>query len=120
MSDLLGLGFNKPRDTVDTYEEGDLFIDTCSVTDTEHPYETAVGHPKYNKGDLVIVEEYDNREQAEAGHNKWVDIMTRPELPANLKDVSTSPIRTFARGMGLGDDNWNEDADDNLEFMEGE
>ena len=77
---------------VDTYEKENLFVDTCRVTDSDQPYETAVQHPKYNKNKLVIVEMYNTKEEAQKGHKKWVRKMTSKKLPKILKDVSTSGI----------------------------
>lgn len=71
------------------YESGPLGIDTCLATDTGF-YETAIAHPFYNEGKWVIVEEYTNKELAKAGHDRWVAIMSKPELPDELLDVSSS------------------------------
>ena len=75
---------------VDRLEDGDLVIDTASVTDSKNPYETAIKHPSYNEGEWVIVETYKTKEEAIIGHKKWVDIMTSNILPRKLKDASTS------------------------------
>ena len=88
-------------DMMDTYEErkvasfekDDLFVSTVRVTDSVEPYETAICYPKYNEGKLVIVEMYDTKEEAEAGHKKWVTLMTAKKLPEKLTDVSTSEIK---------------------------
>lgn len=77
---------------IDKFEEGDLIIDTCLVTDSEKPYETAISHPKFNNGKWVIVELYDTKEEAKKGHNKWVKIMTSKEFPKELNDVSSAKI----------------------------
>ncbi len=94
MFDLLGLDmlFNAEQRKVGTYKKGGLFVDTCEVSDSDEPYETAVAHKKYNKGDIVIVEMYDNLKESEKGHKKWVKKMTSKKLPKELKDVSTSHI----------------------------
>jgi len=75
------------------FERGNLFISTARVTDSTEPYETAVAHPQYNKGELVIVEMYNTKEDAKAGHKKWVKLMTAKKLPKKLNDVSTSEIK---------------------------
>lgn len=38
------------------YEDDDLIIDICRVTDSAQDYETAVSHRAYNNSDWVIVE----------------------------------------------------------------
>src|SRR5574337_620734 len=69
------------------------FVSTCSVNDGEHPYETAVKHGEYCDGrGMVIVEAYDTREDAEAGHARWVSTMTAEVLPESLVDCQNSEV----------------------------
>jgi len=77
---------------IDRYEKDGLFIDTCRVNDGKQPYETAVEHPAYNGGNMVIVEAYDTKEEAQEGHDEWVKKMTAPELPAQLVDCMNAHI----------------------------
>lgn len=90
--DWVGMMSNYEARKVARFEEGDLLISTARVTDSTHPFETAVGHPSYNQGELVIVELYETRADAEAGHARWVKTMTAPKLPASLQDVSTCDV----------------------------
>lgn len=98
MNDLFGfvgmLGTYEDR-KVDSYEEGGVFVSTCSVTDSEKPYETAIGHPAYNAGELIIVELYDTKAEAQEGHDRWVQIMTKKDLPDELIDISTAGLAVF-------------------------
>lgn len=77
---------------VNRYEDGNLLVDTCAVSDSAQPYETAVAHPAYNDGMIVIVEMYDSIEEAKDGHLRWVKAMTASGLPHSLCDVSTAKI----------------------------
>jgi hypothetical protein len=94
-------------DMIDTYEgrkvaryESDaLIISTARVTDSSHPYETAISHPAFNSGKWIIVELYYDAKAAEAGHEKWRGIMN-DELPTELRDVSTSAVVEFGRAVG--------------------
>jgi len=97
MFDFLSMVGTYSARKIDTYEVGKLFIDTCLVTDSDQPYETAVEHPKYNNGDMVIVEMYNTKEAARKGHKRWVKKMTAKELPESLKDVSTSTTGKLCR-----------------------
>lgn len=63
---------------------------TCAVTDSEEPFETGICHPNYNSGKWVIVEMYNSKERAQAGHDKWVKI---------LRDVSTCTIAKLCRAL---------------------
>lgn len=77
----------------DVFGRQGLIIDTAGgMSDSLHPYETAVGHPEYNNGEWVIVEAYDTEEDARNGHEKWVKTMTGDSLPNELKDVSTATL----------------------------
>ena len=73
---------------VGRHEDGDLLVSTVRVFDTSMPYETAVLHPQYNEGALVIVQTYDSREHAEEGHAHWIKVMTTDPIPDSLQDKS--------------------------------
>jgi hypothetical protein len=62
---------------VDRYEGDDLVVDTCAVTDSSRAFETGIKSPRYHDGSWVIVESYDTKEDAQAGHDKWVGLMTQ-------------------------------------------
>lgn len=68
--------------------ETDMYtIDTCEVYDCqETPYETAIAHKEFKGGDWIIVEQYEDREEAEKGHAKWIKIMEESE-PLQLMDI---------------------------------
>jgi hypothetical protein len=54
-------------------------VDTCAVSDVPEPYETAIAHEDYGNGSgggMVIVEAYQTRDEALAGHKRWIEIMT--------------------------------------------
>lgn len=91
---------------VDNYSQGDVEVDTCRVTDSDAPYETAVAHPKYNSGKWVIVETYFSEDAAQEGHNRWVATMTAETLPDKLTDVSSAGVAGLVDLFG-GDD-WRE------------
>lgn len=103
MFSFLDMMDNREDRIVDNYSTGNLTIDTCYVNDALKPYETAVSHLAYNKSDWVIVEDYDNKEDAQEGHNRWVKTMTARELPGQLTDIATSMIAQFKTAL-FGDD----------------
>jgi hypothetical protein len=91
MFDFLNMLGNYESRKVKNYKgndcEGNKFtLDTCSVTDSVQPYETAIAHPFYNNGQWVILQSYDTREEAEKGHNKWFNTFVNEKLPQILKD----------------------------------
>uniref|UniRef100_A0A6H1ZH70 Uncharacterized protein n=1 Tax=viral metagenome TaxID=1070528 RepID=A0A6H1ZH70_9ZZZZ len=73
-------------------EEGEFLVDTAKVSDGKQPYETAVAHPYFNEGKVVIVEAYPTKKAANKGHKKWVNIMTADELPKELVDCCNAHI----------------------------
>ena len=90
---------NYEERAIDRFEGNELLVDTCRVSDSTQPFETAVAHPTYNKGKIVIVEQYDTVEDAQAGHDKWVDLMTN-NPPTVLHDVSTACAAQICRELG--------------------
>ena len=101
-ADMIG---NYEMRKVERFDEGDLSVSTCRVTDSIKPYETAVSHPQYNAGTWVIVALYDTEEEAREGHDKWVDLMTAEELPAELRDVSGAEIALLVDAFA-GEEDW--------------
>jgi len=74
------------------YEEGRIRISTVRVTDFHPPFQTAVRHPAYGRGEMIITELYPTIEAARAGHQKWIELMTADELPDQLTDISAAEI----------------------------
>jgi hypothetical protein len=92
---------NYEQRKIDRFEgKNGLIVDTCAVSDSTQPFETAVQHSKYNSGKWIIVELYSTEEKAQTGHKKWVETMTAKKLPKSLTDVSTATIKTM---FGIGD-----------------
>jgi len=102
--DFISMWGNYEERKVDRFEKEGLLIDTCAVNDSDKPFETAISHPMFNDGKLVVVELYDTKEQAQKGHNKWVKIMTKKKLPKSLKDVSTAEVAKLCDA--IGGDKW--------------
>lgn len=72
-------------------EHEDGLISTVAVRDGEgalKPFETMVQSRRYDL-EPVVVQIYDTKEEAEAGHLKWVALFTGPDgaLPAELVEV---------------------------------
>jgi len=78
-----------------------LVVDTCEVLDSPgRPYETAVSHVDYNPSQWCIVETYTTREEAEAGHQRWIERMIGTEPPDVLVDARLAEVgvtRIFKR-----------------------
>lgn len=77
---------------VGNFRKDDLRVSTALVTDGEKPYETAISHPEYNDGKLIIIEAYDTEKLANEGHSKWIGIVTSDALPEFLQDCQNSGI----------------------------
>lgn len=104
MFGFLSMAGNYEYRKVARYEKDGLRVSTARVTDSAHDFETAVAHPAYNEGEIVIVEMYDTKEEAVLGHSRWVKRMTARKLPAQLKDVSTARVAEMCDI--LGNDSW--------------
>ena len=103
--DILGIGMSKDYDErlVDNYSENGIVVDTVRVTDSPMPYETGVKHPDYSNRDWIIVDTYPTKEEAQIGHNKWVNIMTTEPLPDELIDKSLAYAAKMCDTLG---DEW--------------
>ena len=75
--------------------EGDFLVDTAAVSDGRLPYETAIKHPEYNDGNMIIVEAYPNKEGAQAGHEKWIKTMITEPLPEVLVDCKNAELMSL-------------------------
>jgi hypothetical protein len=83
-----------PPTPIARYTKGDAFVSTIGdVSDGEKPYETALQHPDYNNGKIIIVEKYDTEEEALEGHGKWTDLLVTGNLPEEITDCSNSHIQ---------------------------
>lgn len=106
----------KVDNTVDKGADGYEFqVDTASVSDGAHDYETAIAHPLYNDNKWVIVEAYDTIFDAKAGHARWIEKM-KNEKPETIVDCLNSGVSqllyvfdsdalTFKRENKKGDQN---------------
>ena len=88
---IMGMVGNYESRKVDNTEVNNAVIDTVRITDSVHNYETGVTHPAFNDNAWIIVEEYDTKEQAQKGHDKWVKEFT-DKLPKTIKDISTCEV----------------------------
>lgn len=91
MFSYMSMAFDYEQRKVGRYERDDLFVSTCKVTDAQKPYETAIESPLYNNGKLIVVADYDTLEEAQAGHEHWVALMTL-DPPKTLPSLNTSEI----------------------------
>jgi len=74
------------------FDGGNFLVNTCAITDSDQPYKTAIKYD--NKNWWITVEEYENINTAQKGHDEWVKKMTASKLPIKLKDVSTSKYKS--------------------------
>jgi hypothetical protein len=87
MFDFLDMEGTHEQRKIANYKKDGVELDTCSVTDyPDKPYETGLLHPKYNRGNWIIVEAYKTEEKARAGHDKWVKLFESGKLPKEIKD----------------------------------
>lgn len=105
MFNFFSMAGNYEQRKVDNFEgDNGLVVDTVAVTDSRKSYETGILHPAYNGGDWVIVDLYDTKKEAQAGHDKWVAIMTAEKLPEKLVDVSSAEVADLLDAFSDGED----------------
>lgn len=90
---------NYKQRKVARFETTDLIVSTARVSDGLKPFETAVKHPNYNEGNIVIVESYNTKKQAQQGHNKWIKVMTAETLLLSLVDCLNAKVAQFAKAL---------------------
>lgn len=73
-------------------DDGTTYVSTARVTDGELPYETAIEHPAYNGGRMMIVEAYASKASALRGHAKWLRMLQTDALPNELTDCKNAAI----------------------------
>jgi len=78
---------------------GKLVVDTTAVSDGIRPYETGIIHPDYKDGKWIIVEAYDTKSEARAGHKKWLEKMAKEPLPEALADCQNAKIASFGSAL---------------------
>ncbi len=102
MFDYFSMADNYDERKVGRWDSGDRLkmVSTCSVTDGRKPFETAIAHPAYNKGKMVIVECYSTDKDAEIGHERWLELMLRDKLPLTLVDCVNSEISQLCGEFG--------------------
>jgi len=103
MFDFLEMKPHEERKVKNFKGKEGLVVDTASVGDTSHPFETGITHPLYNDGEWIIVEEYDSKKDAKKGHGKWVGIMTAKKLPNKIEDVSTAEVSILLKQVNPKD-----------------
>ena len=81
-------------------EDGLQMISTAVVDDGHKPIETAVQHPDYNNGKMIIVECYDTKEEAQKGHKKWLKMVLENKLPSALIDCRNAKISQIIDMVG--------------------
>lgn len=84
------------------YSQDGIMVDTCTIGAADHPFETAVRHPRYRDEDgeisSVVVEAYDTEAEALLGHERWVKTMTQGPLPVELVEIcNTQALQMYAR-----------------------
>lgn len=81
-------------------EDGTKMVSTAACSDGRKPFETAVMHPAYNEGKMVIVECYDKKVEAQIGHDKWLNLMLTNKLPNTLVDCANAEIGQLCDDAG--------------------
>ncbi len=81
---FLASGMRGPHDQITTKVSGTMTVDSALPADT-NIWETGINRNEI-EGKRVIVEQYEDKKRAEAGHKRWSELMEEyPDYP--LKDI---------------------------------
>ena len=83
---IIEISKNYEERKVDFFNNGVCEVSTVSVTDGNLEFETAISHPNYNDGELIVIQAYATKELAQKGHDNWIKIMTSDSLPDKIRD----------------------------------
>lgn len=86
---------------VDRWDGVDKMLSTAQVSDGAQPYETCWQHPEFKGGQPIIVEAYATREEAQAGHVRWLKVMLEGPLPDELTDCCNAACGQIGREIGM-------------------
>jgi len=102
MFEFLAMQGNYEDRKVDLWQNDtkDKMVSTVAINDGRKPFETAVQHPAYNDGLMVIVECYDTKEESQAGHDKWLKLMLSNDSPNSLVDCANAEISQIIGDIG--------------------
>jgi len=86
MEAIKDLALNRPVQTGNSFrvEKDNLVVDTCKAFDTG-TWETGIS--QNGGGNWIIVEQYENEDNAKIGHDKWVKKMEK-DPSRKLKDIN--------------------------------
>ena len=90
MFDFFDMAGTYEERNVDNYSCEKFTVDTSLVTDNNPPYETAIKHQDFNYGGWITVEHYASKEDAQVGHDKWVNILKEDKVLAIQDDTPQS------------------------------
>jgi len=83
----------RERGKVFKTKENGWIVDTCIAFDTK-TWETGIFPPPKETSKCVIVEQYHNEEEAEKGHERWVNFM-RENPHRELKDINVWDFKSL-------------------------
>ena len=92
-SAVMSMANNCEQRKVDNFKCDKFEIDTAEVYDRSQRYETAVAHKNFNRGEWIILEWSDTKEEAQKIHNKWVEHFRNNNI-TEIKDAFTGVIFT--------------------------
>lgn len=104
MFNFLEMASNYENRKVDRFEGDNFFISTAWVNDSvNYPYETAISHPDYDNKRVIVIEQYEDIEEAKINHQKWVETFTKKELPEYLIECFAGDIAEACLDVGIFD-----------------
>ena len=97
MFDFFDMAGNYESRKVLNDEWDGIEVDTVAITDASQPYETGIKDCRYHDS-WIIVEQYDTKKQAIAGHRWWTNLF-KNNPPQEISDVGDSGIGKLAKAV---------------------
>jgi len=77
-----------PDKQITTKLQGNTIIIDTSLPKDTNIWETGIKRTNFDDGEWVIIEQYEDENEAQRGHDKWVGLMkSTPDMP--LKDIDS-------------------------------
>lgn len=76
-----------------------IMLSTAEVTDADYRYETAIAHPSYDGGKIIILGGCDSRKKALAFHAHWKQLIETDTLPEVIADNGRSGVGLLLKSL---------------------
>lgn len=84
----------------DEFNNATVIFSTCFVSDGLKPYETAMLNSEYHDK-FFVLENYATKEEALAGHTRWIEKYAANTLPETIEECVNSEQTVLMQELGM-------------------